>query len=208
MCEIPSRWCCHVLRASVPSHFSAVTYRMPSSRCTLVPSRGCCLESRRLLMAAPLSCPRAGPGASWRVASSLLLLLLLLPPVWSMAIAHRHPERQAVALSHDVGRTPPTWAGSGPGSSPGLPPSNPHLHVGDPFPAFSSLLTPLLSSPILLYTPCPSLSLPSPSCPTRFSHPLWTDLSCVAATHMVCLFPLSLWPASHAGEGCRGRGCP
>ncbi|XP_039736267.1 serine protease 38 [Pteropus medius] len=52
-------------------------------------------------MAALLSCPRAGPGASWRVASSLLLLLLL-PPVQSMAIAHRHPERQAVTLSNVV----------------------------------------------------------------------------------------------------------
>lgn len=207
MCEIPSLWCCHVLRALVPSHFSAVTHRMLSSRCTLVPSRGCRLESRRLLMAALLSCPRAGPGASWRVASSLLLLLLL-PPVQSMAIAHRHPERQAVTLSHVVGRTPTAWIGSGPGGSPGLPPSNPHLHVGDPFPAFSSPLIPLLSSSTLLYTPCPSLSLPSPSCRTRFFHPLWTDLSRVAATHTVCLSPLSLWPASHAGEDCRGRGRP
>lgn len=199
MCEIPSRWCCHVLSALVPSHFSTVTHRMPSSRCTLAPSRGCRLESRRLLMAVLLSCPRAGPGASWRMASSLLLLLL--PLVQSIAIAHSPPERQMVALSHNVGTTPPAWAGSGRGGSPGLPPSNPHLHVGNPFPAFSSLLTPLLSSPTLLYTPCPSLSLFTPSCP----HQIFQLLVNQPALHGCYSYSLFLSSQLVASVTCSGR---
>lgn len=153
------------------------------------------------LMAASLSCPCAGPGASQCAASSLLLFLLLLHPARGVAMAHRHPNIKGIALSRDVGRTPLGGVGSGPcGSS--------VLTVFAALPALETLSLAFSPSP-LMPSSCPSPMLPFPPCPGPVSPShLPVACPCMAATQTLCPSPLSLWPASRAGEDHRGHGCP
>lgn len=65
-------------------------------------------------MAATLMRPPTGTGESWPMILSLLLLLLpFLPPTQVAATALRHPAREGVAISRDVGRTLQAQIGGG-----------------------------------------------------------------------------------------------
>lgn len=146
------------------------------------------------LMAASLSRPCAGPGASQCAASSLFLLLLLLHPARGVAVAHRHPDIKGVSMSRDVGRTPLGGVGSGPGGS----------SVLTVFTALPALETPSLAfSPVSSRHPAPPRCSPFLLVQGHFLPPicLWPGLpphGCYSDT-----LPLSPQPV--ASVTCRGR---